>query len=139
MWNESILRISKNPALERIVLGERSLSPNTGLGSSPVAGLGSGSMNHNWPMFQHHQPQQRQSVAEYREGEGEKGILGTGLFFTEAKKHSRLCELIKAGTYVFSYFLLLFSSFLISYFYLCFFSFLLLHLAAIYYLPKILK
>jgi len=37
---------------------------------------------------------------QYNEQPTNHGILGTGLFFTEAKKHARLAELIKAGTYV---------------------------------------
>ncbi|KAF4621587.1 hypothetical protein D9613_012611 [Agrocybe pediades] len=65
MWNESILRVSANPALERIILGDRTCR-DQGIFSNEQ------STNHS--------------------------ILGTGLFFTEAKKHPRLSELIKAGT-----------------------------------------
>ncbi|KAF9562054.1 hypothetical protein CPC08DRAFT_634546 [Agrocybe pediades] len=65
MWNESILRVSANHALERIILGDRTCR-DQGIFSNEQ------STNHS--------------------------ILGTGLFFTEAKKHSRLSELIKAGT-----------------------------------------
>ncbi|KAJ3889355.1 hypothetical protein GG344DRAFT_78858 [Lentinula edodes] len=51
VWNEAILRVSQNPSLQKIVLGD----PKT-------------------------------------------GVLITGLFMAESKKHPRLVELIKAGT-----------------------------------------
>ncbi|TFK36303.1 hypothetical protein BDQ12DRAFT_256591 [Crucibulum laeve] len=61
VWNETILRVSENPSLERIVLGE---------GNSYSSSNASAN----------------------------QGILGTGLFLSQARKHSRLVELIRAGT-----------------------------------------
>ncbi|KAJ3808339.1 hypothetical protein EV368DRAFT_84803 [Lentinula lateritia] len=53
VWNEAILRVSQNPSLQKVVLGD----PKT-------------------------------------------GVLTTGLFMAESKKHPRLVELIKAGTLI---------------------------------------
>ena len=68
VWSENILRVSRNPALERIVLED--FAP-----PSPPPG---------------HPENGHENVYDY-------GIQGTGLFFNEAKKHPRLCELIRAG------------------------------------------
>ena len=47
------------------------------------------------------------------EYDGSYGIVGTGLFLTQARKHARLSDLIRAGTYVFLYlFFFFFSSYL---------------------------
>jgi hypothetical protein len=89
VWNEAILRVSRNPALERIILddgmGGRDASYSRGgpcsardLYAGPVAAVMPPS-----PTL-----------------EGTHGIPSTGLFFLQAKKHPRLCELIRAGTYV---------------------------------------
>lgn len=64
VWSQNILRVSRNPALEKIVLEDLALPPPTGSGP--------------------------ENVYDY-------GIQGTGLFFKEAKKYPRLCELIRAG------------------------------------------
>lgn len=89
VWNESILRVSRNPALERIILddgvGGRDASYSRGgpwlakdLYAAPVAAM----------------------IPSSPTMEGAHGIPSTGLFFLQAKKHPRLCELIRAGTYV---------------------------------------
>jgi hypothetical protein len=59
VWNETILCVSQNPSLQKIILGD-----------------------------------------------SRTGVMVTGLFMSEAKKHSKLVELIKAGTYVFFIFAL---------------------------------
>lgn len=73
-WSEAILRVSTNRRMERIVLTDGrvdvSVIPEFMGGCPPL------------------------SAPEHQQG----GVLGTGLFFMEARKHSRLSELIKAGT-----------------------------------------
>ena len=77
LWNETILRISSNPNLECIVLGDgtyrHARSTSLYFDNGPAFDAGSG------------------------------GIVGTGLFLTQAKKHARLSDLIRAGTYVYFY------------------------------------
>ncbi|KAK2459970.1 hypothetical protein APHAL10511_007976 [Amanita phalloides] len=77
IWSDAILRVSTNKRLERIVLSDgRSdvcIIPE-------VAGVACSS-----PAGEQYQ---------------QNGVLGTGLFFMEAKKHAKLIELIRAGTYV---------------------------------------
>jgi len=67
VWNNAILSVSQNEALERIVLGDghEPTSPHLGRGGY---------------------------------GTGRNMVPGTGLFLTEARKHPRLAELIRAGT-----------------------------------------
>ncbi|KAF9479120.1 hypothetical protein BDN70DRAFT_932791 [Pholiota conissans] len=96
VWNESILRISVNPSLERIVLAD---------------GVGGG----REPSFEHTSSPASKGDAQCSARdlyaapvaatmppgpplEGNHGIHSTGLFFVQAKKHPRLCELIRAGT-----------------------------------------
>ncbi|KAF8066675.1 hypothetical protein FPV67DRAFT_1495892 [Lyophyllum atratum] len=69
VWNAAILAVSANPHLERIVLA----TPNANAGTSSGYGKGQGC------------------------GYGQ-GIIGTGLFLMEARRHQRLGELIRAGT-----------------------------------------
>ena|SRR5258708_3116207 len=57
VWNENILRVSQNPALQRIILVD------------PLS-------------------------------DSSKYIIGTGHFFAQARRHPRLSDLIRAGTYV---------------------------------------
>ncbi|CAA7257500.1 unnamed protein product [Cyclocybe aegerita] len=100
VWNETILRVSTNPSLERIILGD-----GMGPGRDPVAHTrGTVCSGRDFyaapvsscsptplstaPLFE--------SSPTYS-GPG-TGILGTGLFFMQAKKHIRLSELIRAGT-----------------------------------------
>jgi hypothetical protein len=75
LWNESILRISSNPNLECIVLGD---------GASRLR----------------EQTHVRKNDSNF-EHDGSYGIVGTGLFLMQARKHARLSDLIRAGTYVF--------------------------------------
>jgi hypothetical protein len=75
LWNESILRISSNPNLECIVLGD---------GASRLR----------------EQTHIRKIDSNF-EHDGSYGIVGTGLFLMQARKHARLSDLIWAGTYVF--------------------------------------
>ncbi|KAF8629807.1 hypothetical protein AX15_003276 [Amanita polypyramis BW_CC] len=76
-WSDAILRVSTNKRLERIVLTDGRMDvcviPEIAGAVFPA------------PATEHHQ---------------QAGVLGTGLFFMEARKHVRLTELIKAGTYV---------------------------------------
>ena len=76
LWNESILRISSNPNLECIVLGDGSSSTRLREQTHVVR-------SNN---FEH---------------DGSYGIVGSGLFLMQARKHARLSDLIRAGTYVF--------------------------------------
>ncbi|RDB26257.1 hypothetical protein Hypma_006076 [Hypsizygus marmoreus] len=69
VWNVAILGVSANPRLERIVLYSSSSSASSCI-ASPYAAT--------------------QAQAQ--------GIIGTGLFLMEARKHARLGELIRAGT-----------------------------------------
>lgn len=75
LWNESILRVSNNPNLECIVLGD---------GASRSR----------------EQTHVRKADNSF-EYDGACGIVGTGLFLTQARKHARLSDLIRAGTCVF--------------------------------------
>ncbi|KAJ3514510.1 hypothetical protein NLJ89_g2332 [Agrocybe chaxingu] len=105
VWNETILRVSKNPSLERIILGD-----GMGPGRDPVAHTrGTGSSGRDFYAAQvsgsihSSTPSPTAPLFESNptySGPG-AGILGTGLFFMQAKKHTRLSELIRAGTYVF--------------------------------------
>lgn len=100
VWNESILRVSTNPALERIILGDGQSvysRGNTWSGTDFYAAPVSASI----------------PVGPYFDSgnHGQGSILGTGLFLMQARKHARLSELIRAGTYVspsFSCFVILF-------------------------------
>lgn len=88
LWNESILRISSNPNLECIVLGD---------GASRLR----------------EQTHVRKTDSNF-EHDGSYGIVGTGLFLMQARKHARLSDLIRAGTYVFLHSLVFFSLYLTS-------------------------
>ncbi|KDR79205.1 hypothetical protein GALMADRAFT_223443 [Galerina marginata CBS 339.88] len=90
LWNETILRVSVNPSLERIILGDGNLSGsregmlsrgNAWSGKDFYAGPVSASLP-TGPYFE----------------SSTQGILGTGLFLSQARKHPRLSELIRAGT-----------------------------------------
>lgn len=76
LWNETILRVSSNPNLECIVLGDGTSRPTH---ARPTSLSGSNGF-------------------DYDGGSG--GIVGTGLFLMQARKHPRLSDLIRAGTYV---------------------------------------
>ncbi|KAH9475855.1 hypothetical protein JR316_0011415 [Psilocybe cubensis] len=95
VWNEVILRVSANPSLERIILGDghsqniRSSPFTNSRSSTPTwsskdhyAGPVSVGLPPSWPHFEM----------------ATSGVMGTGLFMLQAKKHPRLTELIRAGT-----------------------------------------
>ncbi|KAK7454042.1 hypothetical protein VKT23_011554 [Stygiomarasmius scandens] len=77
VWNEVLLVVSKNPSLEKIVLGEGSSGPGLRLGGGR-ASISAGSGISTSPSA--------------------GGVVFTGLYMSEAKKHPKLVELIKAGT-----------------------------------------
>lgn len=83
IWNEAILRVSNNPALERIILGGGSQEQTHGRGvtwsSKDFYAAPVGATMPAAPAF-------------------EGSIAGTGLFLMQARKHTRLSELIRAGT-----------------------------------------
>jgi len=91
VWNQTILRVSNNPALERIILGDGSIGMRDQVHARGVTWSGkdfyaapvSATMP-TGPLF-----------------ETTPGIAGTSLFLLQARKHARLSELIRAGTYVF--------------------------------------
>ncbi|KAF9044258.1 hypothetical protein BJ165DRAFT_188860 [Panaeolus papilionaceus] len=99
VWSETILRISTNPSLERIVLSDSSHIFSSNTSSSSY-------------LFEQTRPQDRQWSGKdlYASPVGAciqptsslyepaTGILWTGLFFSQARKHPRLSELIRAGT-----------------------------------------
>ncbi|PPQ88177.1 hypothetical protein CVT25_005142 [Psilocybe cyanescens] len=99
VWNEVILRVSVNPSLERIILGDghgnghsnryngyASLRSSTAYRSTKDHHTGpiTASLPTTWPHFEM----------------ANSGVMGTGLFMLQAKKHPRLTELIKAGTFI---------------------------------------
>ena len=94
VWNEAMLRVSENPALERIVLAD-------GVGAGPAQARGA-----TWAgaraFYAAPVAAALPAPAPAAASEGVYGgsIQCTGLFFAQAKKHQRLCELIRAGTYV---------------------------------------
>ncbi|KAF8347568.1 hypothetical protein F5887DRAFT_956388 [Amanita rubescens] len=74
-WSNAILRVSTNKQLERIVLSDG----RTDISIIPeIAGAAFSA-----PATEHHQ---------------QHGVLGSGLFMMEARKHAKLIELIRAGT-----------------------------------------
>ena len=76
-WSNAILRVGTNKRLERIVLSD---------GRSDICIIPeiTGAM-FSAPTTEHHH---------------QHGVLGSGLFMMEARKHVKLIELIRAGTYV---------------------------------------
>ncbi|KIM43774.1 hypothetical protein M413DRAFT_388504 [Hebeloma cylindrosporum] len=92
VWNEAILRVSNNPALERIILGD-----GTGTGG----GGGQSHYHHGkgatmWSGKDFYAAPVGASMPAAPVFEG--SIAGTGLFLMQARKHTRLSELIRAGT-----------------------------------------
>lgn len=81
VWNASILTISQNENLQRIILGDGKDSSAPFSAPRTFSGHGSYSADRS-SMGQQH------------------GIVGTGLFFMEARKHQRLGDLIRSGTCV---------------------------------------
>ena len=81
LWNETILRVSANPALERIILGDGTLARGGEWSGKDFYAAPVSSCLPTGPYFETNQ-----------------GIVGTGLFFVQARKHARLSELIRAGT-----------------------------------------
>lgn len=76
LWNETLLRVSTNPNLECIILGDGVSRQQMHARTTSLSGRS----------------------LDYDSASG--GIIGTGLFLTQAKKHARLSDLIRAGTYV---------------------------------------
>ncbi|KAF8815530.1 hypothetical protein BYT27DRAFT_7079768 [Phlegmacium glaucopus] len=78
LWNETILRVSSNPNLECIVLGDGASRPREYTHARTTSLTG-----------------KNIDVGVAYDG----GIVGTGLFLMQAKKHARLSDLIRAGTF----------------------------------------
>ncbi|KAF8632672.1 hypothetical protein AX17_004804 [Amanita inopinata Kibby_2008] len=74
-WSEAILRVSTNKRLDRVVLTDGRIDVCI---IPEIVGAS--------------------FFAPVTEQQCQVGILGTGLFFMEARKHQRLSELIRAGT-----------------------------------------
>ena len=79
LWNETILRVSSNPNLECIVLGDGAYRPREHTHARTTSLTG----------------KNFDGGVAY-----DGGIVGTGLFLMQAKNHARLSDLIRAGTYV---------------------------------------
>jgi len=76
LWNETLLRVSTNPNLECIVLGDGVSRPKDYMHVRTTS-LSGRNLDYDG---------------------ASSGIIGTGLFLTQAKKHTRLSDLIRAGT-----------------------------------------
>ncbi|KAF8154526.1 hypothetical protein B0H34DRAFT_526740 [Crassisporium funariophilum] len=106
LWNETILRISANPALERIIMvdgsganAHREAMPNLMYGHGQShQGHGHGHSRGTSLGGKDLYPSYGGGVSPMAPLEGGHGIMGTGIFFMQAKKHARLSELIRAGT-----------------------------------------
>ncbi|KAF8877935.1 hypothetical protein CPB84DRAFT_1966255 [Gymnopilus junonius] len=97
VWNETILHVSENPALERVILGDghsTSGAGGHGLGYSGRGGTWSGTDFYAAPVSASLPAGPLFESVNHGQG----SILGTGLFLTQARKHLRLSELIRAGT-----------------------------------------
>jgi len=86
VWNEAILRVSNNPALERIILGDGSVGMREQTQGRGVT----------WSGTDFYAAPVSASIPAAPALEG--SIAGTGLFLMQARKHTRLSELIRAGT-----------------------------------------
>jgi hypothetical protein len=89
VWNAAILNISANPRLERIILSDGSYES-----SFPED-----------PFYPCHLPSTKAFLPPWRTipfsaQNSNAGVVGTGLFLMEARKHPRLSELIRAGMLV---------------------------------------
>ncbi|KAF9527165.1 hypothetical protein CPB83DRAFT_423335 [Crepidotus variabilis] len=91
IWNECILRVSENPNLERIVLADPMNQPNfhaKDLYAAPVGACYPDAI----------------SSSNISQGHGHGQVfLGPGpssLFMMQARKYPKLCELIRAGTFI---------------------------------------
>jgi len=128
VWNENVLRVSQNPALERIVLVDSSrpffrgasfYGPLSNPGSSSRAPMATYSVKDLYPgpvsAYMSDFSSGIGSTSQHAHGFGNAyndlnalyapgygnpsgfGIQETGHFFSQAKNHPRLCELIRAG------------------------------------------
>lgn len=86
VWNEAILRVSNNPALERIILGDGSVGVREQTYGRGVT----------WSSKDFYAAPVGASMPSAPVFEG--SIAGTGLFLMQARKHTRLSELIRFGT-----------------------------------------
>jgi hypothetical protein len=86
VWNEAILRVSNNPALERIILGDGSVAMREQTHGRGVT----------WSSKDFYAAPVGASMPAAPIFEG--SIAGTGLFLMQARKHTRLSDLIRAGT-----------------------------------------
>lgn len=126
VWNEAVLRVSKNEALERVVLLGVNGMPVTAYPSQPPVSNGNGNAGRRprLAVVLPPNPVERVYAASARGVDGyhpsnnphaipEGGVpsaavaggyggggyvpMGTGLFMNQARKHERLCELIRCG------------------------------------------
>ncbi|KAF8962134.1 hypothetical protein BDZ97DRAFT_1759534 [Flammula alnicola] len=88
VWNETILRVSTNPSLQRIILGD-----GTGGGREQ-----SHSRGVTWSGKDFYAAPVCATLSNGPVVEGNHGIASTGLFLLQAKKHARLTDLIRVGT-----------------------------------------
>src|SRR6266540_1049655 len=115
IWNENLLRVSQNPALERIVLVDYSrpcfrgaylrsptISNPGSTTTTTIAALPSTySAKDFYPgpvsaCISSDSGSPSQGLGPYAHGFGD-AYNGTGHFYSQAKSHPRLCELIRAG------------------------------------------
>ncbi|KAJ6618140.1 hypothetical protein B0H10DRAFT_1947761 [Mycena sp. CBHHK59/15] len=75
LWAPALCQIADNPTLQRICLGGEPSDREGGARGCGVKGYSAGTGSPEQPY-----------------------ILGTGLFFAEARKHARLSEVVRAGT-----------------------------------------
>ncbi|KAF6760560.1 hypothetical protein DFP72DRAFT_804891 [Ephemerocybe angulata] len=126
VWNEAVLRVSKNEALERVVLLGVNGMPVTAYPPQPPVSNGNGNAGRRprLAVVLPPNPVERVYAASARGVDGyhpsnnphaipEGGVpsaavaggyggggyvpMGTGLFMNQARKHERLCELIRCG------------------------------------------
>ncbi|KIJ98398.1 hypothetical protein K443DRAFT_680829 [Laccaria amethystina LaAM-08-1] len=83
LWNEAILCVSANPVLERIVLAD-STGGDAHVTTYGVTGGAYGITNG--------------AYGTANNAHATPAVLGTGIFFSQARKHARLSELIRNGT-----------------------------------------
>lgn len=100
LWNEAILRVSTNPSLQRIMLGDGIHVGSGRNGPSSLRPLAVQWTAKDFYAAPVSASLPSQSSPLFSEPTNQ-GIMGTGLFMLQAKKHARLTELIRSGTYVF--------------------------------------
>ncbi|KAJ7489269.1 hypothetical protein FB451DRAFT_685854 [Mycena latifolia] len=93
LWAPALLSVSANPALQRVCLGEEPAAA-----PSPSYPPPSSSCSPQRPPRAATYPTRFPSSSAQKASA--RPVLGTGLFLAEARKHSRLADLIRAGTSV---------------------------------------